>query len=167
MEDWWELVFSNLSSPKDFRSLGLTCKTALKKLKKYKYELIKKIKFDTLLQNTIYIRSTLVLDRKDDTSGFVFGLNSYLNRLREHMANEIRFPVSCDTPGWFEGLYVRPHFTVYFPKGIPTKEIGRDCVQILERWCSDNPDICKTTFDKGINSVLVAKVTDTDIYVRG
>ena len=167
MEDWWTVVFSHLSSPKDFRSLGLTCKTSLKKLKIYKNMLIKQLTFGTMLKNTIYIRSTLVLDRKDDTSGFVFGLNTYLDQLRGHLERNIGLPVSCDPPRWFEGPYVRPHFTVYLPTGIPTKNIGKECVNILRVWCLNNPDITKTTIDPEIKEVLVAKVTDTDIYVTG
>lgn len=167
MDDWWELVFSNLSALKDFRNLGLTCKASLKKLKKHELKLVKQMTFGKMIQNTIYIRSTLVLDRKDDTSGFVFGLGLYLDRLRAHLEHEIGLPVSYDSPGWFEGPYVRPHFSVYLPVGVPTKKIGNECVEIMRHWCSNNPDVSKTTFDDGIKDVLVAKVEDTDIYVSG
>ena len=36
MEDFWEVVFEHLSSPEDFRSLGLTCKGAKIKLERFK-----------------------------------------------------------------------------------------------------------------------------------
>lgn len=36
MEDFWLVVFEHLSSPEDFRSLGLTCKSANPKLERFK-----------------------------------------------------------------------------------------------------------------------------------